>query len=86
MEIIKLLKKNWVLGLLVGAYGIIYLWGTQIGNFLAQEQAQNLIGQAVYQGWVGLADYLSAHVLFCLVPAFFIVIHKSFHLLSCLKS
>ena len=72
MDIIKLLKKNWVLGLLVGAYGIIYLWGTQIGNFLAQEQAQNLIGQAVYQGWMGLADYLSAHVLFCLVPAFFI--------------
>lgn len=33
---------------------------------------QNLIGQAVYQGWLGLVDYLSAHVLFCLIPAFFI--------------
>jgi len=31
-----------------------------------------LLGSAVYQGWLGLVDYLSAHVLFCLVPAFFI--------------
>lgn len=30
------------------------------------------LGSAVYQGWLGLIDYLSAHVLFCLVPAFFI--------------
>ena len=30
------------------------------------------LGSAVYQGWLGLVDYLSAHVLFCLVPAFFI--------------
>ena len=72
MNIIKLLKKNWVLGLLGGAYLVIYLWQKQIGSFLSQEQVQNLIGQAVYQGWLGLVDYLSAHVLFCLVPAFFI--------------
>jgi len=72
MNIIKLLKKNWVLGLLGGAYLIIYLWQAQIGSFLAQEQVQNLIGQAIYKGWLGLVDYLSAHVLFCLVPAFFI--------------
>ena len=72
MNIIKLLKKNWVLGLLGGAYLIIYLWQKQIGGFLAQESVQNLIGGAVYQGWLGLVDYLSAHVLFCLVPAFFI--------------
>ncbi len=72
MNIIKILRKNWVLGLLGGAYLIIYLWQTPIGNFLAQEQVQNLIGQAIYQGWLGLVDYLSAHVLFCLVPAFFI--------------
>jgi len=72
MNIIKILRKNWVLGLLGGAYLIIYLWQTPIGNFLAQEQVQNLIGQAIYKGWLGLVDYLSAHVLFCLVPAFFI--------------
>jgi len=67
-----LLKKNWVLGLLGGAYLVIYLWQKPIGNFLSQEQVQQLFGQAVYQGWLGLVDYLSAHVLFCLVPAFFI--------------
>jgi len=65
-------KKNWVLGLLGGAYLIIYLWQGQIGGFLSQESIQTLIGRAVYQGWLGLVDYLSAHVLFCLVPAFFI--------------
>jgi len=72
MDISRVLKKNWVLGLLGGAYLIIYLWKNQIGGFLSQEQVQNLIGQAVFQGWLGLVDYLSAHVLFCLVPAFFI--------------
>jgi len=72
MNIIKLLKKNWVLGLLGEAYLIIYLWQVQIGSFLAQEQVQNLIGEAIYKGWLGLVDYLSAHVLFCLIPAFFI--------------
>ncbi|HUW21311.1 MAG TPA: permease [Candidatus Bathyarchaeia archaeon] len=72
MNFIKVIKKNWVLGLLGGAYLIIYLWQKQIGGFLAQESVQNLIGGAVYQGWLGLVDYLSAHVLFCLVPAFFI--------------
>jgi len=72
MNFIKIIKKNWVLGLLGGAYLIIYLWQKQIGGFLSQESVQNLIGGAVYQGWLGLVDYLSAHVLFCLVPAFFI--------------
>ncbi|MBL7156200.1 MAG: permease [Candidatus Pacebacteria bacterium] len=72
MSFIKIIKKNWVFGLLGGAYLIIYLWQKQIGGFLAQESVQNLIGGAVYQGWLGLVDYLSAHVLFCLVPAFFI--------------
>lgn len=72
MKLIKILKKNWVLGLLGGAYLVIYLWQKQIGGFLAQESIQNLIGGAVYRGWLGLVDYLSAHVLFCLVPAFFI--------------
>lgn len=72
MNLIKIIKKNWVLGLLGGTYLIIYLWQKQIGGFLAQESVQNLIGGAVYQGWLGLVDYLSAHVLFCLVPAFFI--------------
>ncbi len=72
MKIFKIIKKNWVIGLLSGAYLIIYLWQDQIGGFLAQETVQELIGQAVYQGWLGLVDYLSAHVLFCLIPAFFI--------------
>ena len=72
MNIIKILKKNWVLGLLGSAYLIIYLWQKPIGIFLAHEQVQNIIGQSVDQGWLGLVDYLSAHVLFCLVPAFFI--------------
>jgi len=72
MKLIKILKKNWVLGLLGGVYLIIFLWQKQIGGFLAQESIQNFTGGAVYQGWLGLVDYLSAHVLFCLVPAFFI--------------
>jgi len=72
MSITKLFKKNWVLGLLGSAYLVIYFWQTQIGNLLSQKHVQNLIGQAVYHGWLGLVDYLSAHILFCLVPAFFI--------------
>ena len=72
MNLIKIIKKNWVLGLLGSAYLIIYFWQKQIGNFLTQEFVQNLVGKAAYQGWLGLVDYLSAHVLFCLVPAFFI--------------
>lgn len=71
-NIITILKKNWVLGFLGGAYLVIYLWQKQISGFLARQEIQNLIGSAVYQGWLGLVDYLSAHVLFCLIPAFFI--------------
>lgn len=72
MNLTKIIRKNWVLFLLGGAYLIIYLWQNQISGFLAQESVQALVGSAVYQGWLGLVDYLSAHVLFCLVPAFFI--------------
>ncbi len=72
MKILKVIKKNWVIGLLAGAYLVIYLWQEQIGSFLSRDVVQELIGQAVYQGWLGLVDYLSAHVLFCLIPAFFI--------------
>lgn len=32
----------------------------------------NLISNALHQGYLGLIDYLSAHVLFCLIPALFI--------------
>lgn len=71
-KIISFLKKNWVVWLLAGVYLIIYFWGKSIGNFLSSEATQKVIGSAVYQGWLGLVDYLSAHVLFCLVPAFFI--------------
>ena len=31
-----------------------------------------LVGQLLEAGWLGLLDYLAAHVLLCLVPAFFI--------------
>jgi len=71
-KIFDLIKKNWVLVLLAGAYLVIFLWGRGISGFLSSQTIQNLIGQAVYQGWLGLVDYLSAHVLFCLIPAFFI--------------
>lgn len=66
------LKKNWVVGFLGGAYLVIYLWQERIGMFLARPQIQGVIGEAIYKGWLGLVDYLSVHVLFCLVPAFFI--------------
>jgi len=72
MKVTDLIKKNWVLVLLAGAYLVIFFWGKGISGFLSGQTIQNLIGQAVYQGWLGLVDYLSAHVLFCLIPAFFI--------------
>ena len=68
----ELAKKNWVLLLLFGSYFIIFLWQNQISGFLSGESAQLIIGESVYQGWLGLVDYLSAHVLMCLIPAFFI--------------
>lgn len=71
-KIISFAKKNWVLGLLAGAYLVIYFWGEKISGVLSLSEVKNLIGEAVYQGWLGLVDYLSAHVLFCLIPAFFI--------------
>jgi uncharacterized membrane protein YraQ (UPF0718 family) len=71
-KIFDLVRKNWVLVLLASAYLVIFLWGRGISGFLSSQTIQNLIGQAIYQGWLGLVDYLSAHVLFCLIPAFFI--------------
>jgi uncharacterized membrane protein YraQ (UPF0718 family) len=71
-KLISLLKKNWVICLLAGVYFLVCFLGKPISNFLASEKVQNLIGEAIYQGWLGLVDYLSAHVLLCLVPAFFI--------------
>ena len=32
----------------------------------------NYIGTLLWSGWTGLLDYLAAHVLLCLVPAFII--------------
>jgi len=55
-----------------GSYLIIFLWQDSIGSYLADASTQELVGESVYQGWLGLVDYLSAHVLFCLIPAFFI--------------
>lgn len=71
-KLFSFFKKNWVVWLLAGAYLVIYFWGKAISHFLSLEAVQNLIGGAIYRGWLGLVDYLSAHVLFCLVPAFFI--------------
>ena len=68
----NILKKNWVLFLLGGAYLVIYLWQSQISGFLGQESVQAIIGESIYAGWLGLVDYLQAHVLMCLIPAFFI--------------
>ncbi|MEM3374456.1 MAG: permease [Candidatus Woesearchaeota archaeon] len=76
---IKFIKKvkeffnnNWVLFLLFFSYLIVFLGQKQIGSFLAQEDIQKIIGQGIYNGWLSLVDYLSAHVLMCLIPAFFI--------------
>ncbi len=71
-NLLKILKKNWVLLLLFGSYLIIYLWQEPIGNYLMSGSTQRLIGESIYKGWFGLVEYLSAHVLFCLIPAFFI--------------
>jgi uncharacterized protein len=68
----SILKKNWVVVLLLVSYLIIYLWQDSIGNWLSRPETQSLLGSALYEGWLGIVDYLSAHVLFCLVPAFFI--------------
>lgn len=36
------------------------------------DSALNYIGMLLWSGWTGLLDYLAAHVLLCLVPAFVI--------------
>jgi len=36
------------------------------------ESVLSLIGNLLVSGWLALLDYLAAHVLLCLVPAFFI--------------
>lgn len=71
-KLFEIFKRNWVLLLLFGSYLIIFLWQNQIGSYLGSESTQRIIGESIYQGWLGLVDYLSAHVLFCLIPAFFI--------------
>jgi len=65
-------RKNWVLFLLGLSYLVIFLWQNQISIFLSQNSIQKIIGESIYHGWLGLVDYLSAHVLMCLIPAFFI--------------
>ncbi len=71
-KLLKILKKNWVLVLLLFSYLIIFLWQGPIDAVLSDAGVQNLIGASIYHGWLGLVDYLSAHVLMCLIPAFFI--------------
>lgn len=72
MRINELIKKNWILVFLFSVYLFIFLFQNTVSNFLSSSEFQTLIGESVYQGWLGLVDYLSAHVLLCLVPAFFI--------------
>jgi len=71
-KFIEIIKKNWVLVLLFSSYLVIFLWKDQIGSYLGSESTQKILGESIFQGWLGLVDYLSVHVLFCLVPAFFI--------------
>ncbi len=70
--LITFFKKNLALFLLFFSYLIIFLWQAQIGFFLANLQINLHLYNSIYQGWLGLVDYLHAHVLFCLIPAFFI--------------
>jgi uncharacterized membrane protein YraQ (UPF0718 family) len=70
--IIKFYKKNWVLFLILFVYLIIYFGKDKIGFYLSSEDFQMILGQSIYYGWMGLSEYFSGHVLFCLVPAFFI--------------
>ncbi len=70
--LLLILKRNWVVLLLLFSYLVMYLWQQPIGQWLSLSETQNLLGSALYEGWLGIVDYLSAHVLFCLVPAFFI--------------
>lgn len=69
---ISFLKRNWAIFLLFFSYLVIFLWQQQIGELLSNSELKLLIGDSIYQGWLGLVDYLQAHVLFCLIPAFFI--------------
>lgn len=71
-KLVEILKINWVLLLLFGSYLVIFLWQNQIGSYLSSDSTQKLLGKSIYNGWLGLVEYLSAHVLFCLIPAFFI--------------
>lgn len=70
--ILKFYRKNWVLFLILFIYLIIYFGKDKIGLYLSGEGFQMILGQSIYYGWVGLSEYFSSHVLFCLVPAFFI--------------
>lgn len=71
-KIINFLFSSWVIIFLALVYLFIGFWGTRVTQFFASPEFQKQLGQAFYSGWLGLVDYLSAHVLFCLIPAFFI--------------
>lgn len=71
-KVLSILKQNRILLLLGYVYLVIYLWQNQISYLLLQEETQQIIGHAVYEGWLGLVDYLSLDFLFALIPAFFV--------------
>ena len=41
------------------------------------QSVADLVGMLLWSGWIGLLDYLAAHVLLCLVPAFIIAGYMS---------
>lgn len=64
--------KNRIILFLLVSYLVVFFAQGKISSFLGNQIVQSQISNAIYSGWLGLADYLSAHVLFCLIPAFFI--------------
>ena len=44
---------------------------------MTTESLLSYLGMLVWSGWTGLLDYLAAHVLLCLVPAFIIAGYMS---------
>lgn len=72
LSFVEILRRNWVILLLLFCYVVIFAWKTPIDSYLGLDATQKLLGESIYKGWLGLEDYLSAHILMCLIPAFFI--------------
>ncbi len=66
------IEKNKIIFALVAVYLVVFFLSSPITSLLERQMIQQQLGKAFYEGWLGIVDYLSAHVLFCLIPAFFI--------------